>query len=194
VPNKKVEHEPGEWIACTKEVWEERQSLAYFINMHILSKRTWGPESVCNEIGNLFIDAWYPGAIISRVRTDPPSSLSHGRVPYNSHEDFLLNLGGPSAGHGLLLDDTKLEDYDDIWTIQPGTLQAHRFLHGRMIWITAFDKYWKKQWRTIATTIQQELQLTHGDVWRAGHPTPDEVCDWKFPIREHTADGLAAVS
>jgi hypothetical protein len=172
--------ESGEWLACTEEQWHERQTLAYFINFHILSKGCCGLTDICTEIGIMFCDPWYPGARIARLHPNLTPTPAGGQVPYNPHHNFMLDLLNGSPRRLLLPEDTRLSNHDSEWEIYPKTLKAASFLNGRKHWIQGFDTYCSDWWRALAIKIQKGNGLTHKDIWSRIHSSPDKVCGPEF--------------
>jgi len=173
--DKLIRQEVGGWNECSKKQWEDRQSLAYFINLHILSKGEYGYPNACEEIASMIKDAWYPGATVPRLASGQPHTPSVGAKPYNAYQNFQVLTVDGSLQRTLLQEDTELPDCDNFWEIYPHTLRAANFHNGRKQWIEAVDKHWKTWWKALTASIQKDCHLTQKELWLMLHPSPEKV-------------------
>jgi hypothetical protein len=168
-PNKEIALGPGESPERSQNTWRIRQDLAYFLNIHLLSQEYW-VDTITADFSTTLAKPWFPGKAL-------PSSPLFTNIDSGSPYILLDTLyilptdGSPPRQVGR--DDQLPSSTSFHWEIYKEGVHGERFLSGRALWMSIFNKHLKKQWQSIGSAIQAHLRLTPIEIWRDSSPDPD---------------------
>jgi hypothetical protein len=160
-------------MPCSLAAWKERESLAYYLNHHILGHgQLLQDASIPKAIGDVLRTEWVPGR---HIATAPGFTGSNQGKPYIAINSI----------HILPLDDNRLRAIHDgdilgsrkdfVWEIYTQSINGVLYLQGQSIWITWFKKALLPKWRKLAIEVQKACSLQLIDIWHRDAPSPDMV-------------------
>jgi hypothetical protein len=159
-------------IPCSLQSWKERESLAYYLNHHILGHGRLLPDaSIPKAISAVLRKNWVPG---KHIATAGFTGINQGTPYIKMDSIYLLPLEDNrlrEIGDGDILGSRK----DFVWEIYTESINGVLYLQGQSVWTTWFKKALLPKWRNLATEVQKACSLQLIDIWHRDAPSPNVV-------------------
>ena len=146
-------------VECDPHQWNERVSLAYYLNCHILGKGDWGDGDFCVEVDKS--GKWRPGKILDLNAKKHRGTATEAFILLSS---LHMQRSGEDVDtvdpcHVNLEEDIRGDSTDFIWEIVPSHIDTEHYMKGRAFWKEHFNKEFAQAWRQYAHSQFITLQL-----------------------------------
>jgi hypothetical protein len=160
----------GDAIAINSE-WIIAQSLAYFLNIHILSLGWWDL-STEDCLGRAIKSRWHSGASLP-LKIPKISRQDLKSTPVLSLQSILLHDRATNSFRPIQDSDWEFENQPFHWEIIPSSIDWTILETGRDKWTEIFQKSFASGWRGLGKLALNELGVSPVELYRQQHINPD---------------------